>query len=61
MNDPANEPAPLEDLLYSAGNRIRIANILLVRKETELLPTVLEDLFYGVQMMLDGYCVEKGN
>ncbi|KKK78079.1 hypothetical protein LCGC14_2847110, partial [marine sediment metagenome] len=22
---------------------------------------VLEDLFYGVQMMLDGYCVEKGN
>lgn len=56
--DIAQEVAPLEDLLYSAGNRIKIANILLNQKQFDLLPTVLEDLFYGCQLILE-HCIKE--
>ena len=56
-DDVAQQVAPLKDLLYSAGNRIKIAEILLEFGEDELLPTVLEDLFYGCQLILE-HCVK---
>jgi len=58
MGNITYEIAPLKDLLYSAGNRVKIAEILLERGDTELLPTVLEDLFYGCQLILE-HCVEE--
>jgi len=60
MKDTANEVATLEELLHSTECRVKIARILLKEKHKELLPTVLEDLFYGAQLILEHYCVKKG-
>ncbi len=59
MKDPVNEVAPLKDLLHSALCRIEIAQFLYEQGKTRLLPTVIEDLYYGTQLMIDGYCVKK--
>jgi len=58
MKDTANEVGSLENCLYSTGNRVKIANILLRLGEEKLLYTILEDLYVGAQLILDTYCVD---
>ena len=57
--DTANEIGTLEQCLYSTINRALIARVLIEQDRQDLLPTVLEDLFTGVQMILDEYCIKK--
>jgi hypothetical protein len=57
--DTANEVGTLEQCLFSTGQRVLIAQMLLKHGYDYLLPTVLEDLFTGVQMILDNYCIVK--
>ena len=57
--DIAEKIGSLEDCLYSTGNRVEIAKMLLNLGRTDLLATVLEDLYYGTQLILDEYCVVK--
>lgn len=58
--DTADEIADLKDCLFSTVQRARIALVLIDKGETDCLPTILEDLFYGTQLILDNFCVEKG-
>jgi len=58
-DDTANEVAPLGELLHSAECRVKIARMLLASERWDLLPTVLEDLHYGTQMMMDKHCVSE--
>jgi len=53
------EMGTLEQCLYSNSNRILIAQLLLRQGELKLVHTILEDLFYSFQMILEAYCVEK--
>ena len=59
MKDPVHQICPLEDLLFTAGKRIEIAEELIKLNRYDLLPTILEDLFYGTQTILDHYCVKR--
>jgi hypothetical protein len=57
--DTAYEIASLEQSLYCASQRVKIAQFLIEHQKDDLLPTVLEDLFYGVQMILDNHCIVR--
>ena len=57
MNDTAKTAGTLQEFLYSIGNRIAIAKILMERNEDELITTILEDIARSVQDMIDEYCV----
>lgn len=56
--DTADEIGSLSDCLYSLSNRVEIARQLTILKETELLKTALEDIFYSAQLILDNFCVK---
>ena len=58
-DDTAEKTATIAECLYSNGNRIEIARILLGLDRTDLLNTVLEDLFFHIQNMVDEYCVVR--
>jgi len=58
-DDTAEEVGTLEQCLYSIGNRVAIAKILLNSKETKLLETELEDIAYFGQEMMDEHCVVR--
>ena len=60
MKDTADEVAVLEECLKSTINRARIALYLLEENCQDLMPTILEDLFCGCQMIMDNYCIEDG-
>lgn len=49
----------LKERLKTAQNRCSIARLLIEHKRLELLPTELEDLYYGVLWMLEDYSTEK--
>ena len=51
--DTAEEVAPIQDLLHSMANRVQIASLLIEQGRGDLLATVLEDIFYGAQLMLE--------
>ena len=55
--DTAQTIASLEECLYSTHNRVEIAKLLIKADRSDLLATVLEDLFVGVQLILDEFCV----
>ena len=57
--DTAKQVASLEDCLYSSARRIEIAGVLSTVGRKDLLPTILEDLYCGVQLILDNYCVKE--
>ena len=59
MNDTAEETGTITQCLYSNGNRIKIAEILVSMNRMELVNTILEDLLYHVQNMVDEYCIAK--
>ncbi len=54
---PHDMPNDLEERLKTARNRCSIALLLIEHGRDELLPTVLEELFYGCQIILDRHCV----
>ena len=58
MNDTANEVSSLEELLETAIKRALIAIVVIESHKDALLPTILEDLFCGCQIILDTYCVK---
>ena len=58
MKDTAQEVADLIDLLHSAKNRVAIADILLEQDRWDLLPTILEELYCGTQLIIDKYCIK---
>lgn len=49
----------LEEYLKTAKNRIEIATVLIQVKRPDLLPTILEDLQYTVQLIIDDFCVAQ--
>ena len=49
----------LTERIKTARNRCDIALILIDKGKDNLLPTILEDLFYGSQIILDRYCVKE--
>uniref|UniRef100_A0A6M3J3T7 Uncharacterized protein n=1 Tax=viral metagenome TaxID=1070528 RepID=A0A6M3J3T7_9ZZZZ len=55
----AEETGTIGECLYSNGNRIEIAKILFNMGKHDLLATILEDLLYHIQNMVDEYCVVK--
>lgn len=56
--DTANEVAPLDELLKTTRNRVNIALFLLERGKWDELPTILEDIFGGAQLIIDNYCIK---
>ncbi|KKL49049.1 hypothetical protein LCGC14_2319400 [marine sediment metagenome] len=56
--DTADEVATLEDCLKSTINRAKIALYLKEENCLDLLPTILEDLFCGCQLIMDNFCIE---
>lgn len=59
MKDTAEEVSPLEELLETTIKRALIAIVVIESHKDALLPTILEDLFCGVQLILDNYCVKE--
>ena len=59
MKDTAEEVGTIDECLYSPGNRVAIAKILDSMGETKLLDTILEDVAYFVQCMVDEYCIKR--
>lgn len=62
--DPA-EPTEIlgNDLLErlkSAKNRAEIAILLIETGNRDLVYTVIEDMVYGCQILIDKYCVKEG-
>ena len=61
MKDTAEEIGTLEQLLDSTIKRAQIAQVILRGSTDKLLPTILEDLFTGVQLILDSFCVKDND
>ena len=58
MKDTAEEIASIEDCLYSLGNRVRAAQLLASNGMRKELDTAIEDIFVGVQSMMDKHCIK---
>ena len=58
-DDTAEMTGTVDDCLYSIGNRVATAKILSAMGETKLLDTILEDVAYFCQMMMDEHCIIK--
>lgn len=60
MEDTAEKVATLEELLKSTINRAEIALMVMQSPDaSHLLPTILEDLYFGAQLILDEHCVKE--
>jgi len=49
----------LAERLKSSRNRVDIALILIDIDRRDLVYTMLEDLFYGAQIIIDKYCLKE--
>ena len=49
----------LEERLKTTRNRAEIALLLIAQSREELLPTILEDIYFGTQLILDKYCIKS--
>ena len=58
MNEPPRMPDDLVERLTTTKKRCDIALLLVQYGKEELLPTILEDIFFGSQCILDYYCVK---
>ena len=47
------------DIIEAIEKRCRIARILYDAKEMKLIPTVLEDIHFDSQALIDGWCIEE--
>ena len=59
MKDTADEVGTVADCLYSIGNRVEVAKILFNQNKTQLLETILEDIYYSCQTMFDEHCIKR--
>ena len=59
MKDTADVVGTVGECLYSIGNRVEVAKILLNIGKEKLLDTILEDIARTVQDMLDEHCILK--
>ncbi|GAI04365.1 unnamed protein product, partial [marine sediment metagenome] len=59
MSEPKIAGNDLQEWLKTTRARCEIALLLIDAKRNDLLPTILEDLFYGTQIILDCYCIEE--
>ena len=59
MKDTAEEVGTLKACLHSTKCRAEIAMELLALEKWDLLPTILEDLYCGCQILLDNFCIVK--
>ena len=50
----------LNERLTVARKRCEIAQMLILTNRRELIPTELEDLFYGVQGIVEDFSIEGG-
>jgi len=57
--EPTETENDLEERLKTTKNRAEIGLLLIKNKREDLLPTILEDLFYGCHIILDKYCVKE--
>ena len=49
----------LEERIKTIRNRCHIALILIERADFDLLSTILEDMHYGTQIIIDLYCIKE--
>ena len=49
----------LEERLKTTRNRVDITLILLGLQRQDLIYTILEDLHYGTQLIMDKYCLKE--
>ena len=49
----------LKDELESIQNRCEIALVLIETEHTYLLPTILEHIFEGAQLLIDSHCIKE--
>ena len=59
MIEPDLQENDLEERLKTSQKRCEIALLLIKHNHPELLPTILEDLFFGAQTIIDLYCVKE--
>jgi len=57
--DTANQIASLDECLDSIGKKLEIAKILYRQKRLDLFPTIWEELFRSIQLVLDNWCVKE--
>lgn len=59
MTDTAEITGSVGECLYSIGNRIEVAKILIRLNEQKLLDTVLEDIVRATQDLCDEHCIVR--
>ena len=57
MNEPELQPDDLEERLKTTIRRAEIALLLIRYGFPNYLPTILEDLHYGTQLIIELYCI----
>ncbi len=58
-DEPTEMENDLEERLKTTRNRTEIALLLIAQGREELLPTMLEDIYFGTQLILDKYCIKS--
>ena len=59
MNEPPIQPNDLEERIKTTKNRVDIALLLIEHDRLDLINTILEDMFFGIQTIMDYYCVKE--
>ena len=59
MNEPELQEDDLEERLKTTIKRAEVALLLIRYGFPKYLPTILEDLHYGTQLILELYCIEE--
>ena len=58
LGEPSKQENDLWERLKTTQKRAEIAMILINKGRTDLLPTILEDLYLGVHLILELFCIE---
>ena len=58
-DEPILQPNDLEERLKTTRNRVEIALLLIELGRKDLVFTVIEDIYFGTQCMLDIHCVKE--
>jgi len=59
-NEPEYLENDLEERLLSARNMIDLALLAFENDRHELIPTAIEESYHKLQLLVDDYCVVKG-
>lgn len=58
-DEPTEMENDLAERIIGAAKRCEIALLLIEKERQDLVPTVLEDLYYGVHLILEKYCIKE--